>query len=90
MNSIEHIMYRHGWNTGFKNVSRFFSGTTVRDVVSYVDEALRYGEVKSLRPSVYEVIHNLRRAIGVDVHGRPTSFLRVIIEDAIIRTAHPL
>ena len=90
MTSIEHIMYRHGWNTGFKNVSRFAKGTTARDIVSYVDEALRYGKVRSLRPGVYEVIHNLQRAIGMDVRGLPTSFLRVIIEDTIIRTAHPL
>jgi len=70
-------------------VSRFARGTTARDVVSYVDEALRYGEVRELRPGVYEVIHDMRRVIGVDKFGHPTSSLRVIVEDGVIRTAHP-
>ena len=41
MSSIEHINYRHGFNSGFPNVSRFSQGTSVRSIKSYVDDALR-------------------------------------------------
>jgi hypothetical protein len=39
MTGIEHIMYRHGFNSGFSNVSRFAQGTRVRDISNYVDAA---------------------------------------------------
>lgn len=88
--TIEHIMYRHGWNSGFRNVSRFSPGTTARDIVVYVDEALRYGQVRQVGGN-YEVIHDLGRVIGTDINGRPTSRIKVIIRarDQVIRTAFP-
>jgi hypothetical protein len=45
MTGIEHVFYRHGPDSGFANVSKFSQGTSVKDVSSYVDNALRYGKV---------------------------------------------
>ncbi|MCX7925351.1 MAG: hypothetical protein N2554_06015 [Fimbriimonadales bacterium] len=88
--TIEHIMYRHGWNSGFANVSRFSPGTSARDIVSYVEEALRYGDVLQ-KGDAYEVEYDFGEVIGVDVRGRPTSRIKVIIRarDKVIRTAYP-
>ncbi len=41
MTGIEHIMYRHGYNSGWQNVSKFAQGTSARDVAGYVDSALK-------------------------------------------------
>jgi hypothetical protein len=32
MSTIEHINYRHAWNSGFENVSRFADGTSARQI----------------------------------------------------------
>ena len=41
MSAIEHIMYRHSYNSGFNDVSRFSKGKTVKMIKGYVDEALK-------------------------------------------------
>jgi hypothetical protein len=35
----------HSAGSGFANVSRYAQGTTARNIVGYVDDALRYGTV---------------------------------------------
>jgi hypothetical protein len=90
MSTIEHIMYRHSANSGFKNVSRFAEETTVRDIRDYVDEALRYGTVTSTQAGRYTIEHNLRRTIGTDQVGNPAHQIRVHVNFGIIRTAFPI
>jgi filamentous hemagglutinin len=89
MSGIEHIMYRHGFNSGFSNVSRFARGTRVRDISNYVDAALRYGRVTSAGPGAYIVEGNIGRVIGTDIAGKGVSNIRVIVRDGIIQTAFP-
>ena len=43
MSAIEHIMYRHSYNAGFSNVSRFAQGTNARMIKGYVDQAVKHG-----------------------------------------------
>ena len=45
MTGIEHAFYRHRPDSRFTNVSKFSQGTSVKDVSSYVDKALRYRKV---------------------------------------------
>jgi len=89
MQGIEHIMYRHGPNSGFKNVSRFAKGTTARDIQEYVDQALRYGNVLPTGPNAFTIEYNLGRAIGTNIPGNLTSSLRIYVRDGIIQTAFP-
>lgn len=89
MTSIEHIMYRHGSNSGFSNVSRFSQGTGMRDISNYVDSALRHGTVIPTGPGAYTVEYSIGRVIGTNVAGNPASNIRVIVQDGVIRTAFP-
>jgi RHS repeat-associated protein len=89
MNGLEHIMYRHGAESGFSNVSRFAEGTTGRDVVNLVDEALRFGTVKATGPGAYTVEHTLGRVIGSNITGQEASSLRVFVRSGTIQTAFP-
>lgn len=89
MSGIEHVMYRHGPNSGFSNVSRFAGGTRLRDVSGYVDAALRSGRVTQTGPGAYTVEHSLGRTIGTNVAGDATSNIRVHVRDGIIQTAFP-
>jgi hypothetical protein len=89
LNGLEHIMYRHGPNSGFSNVSRFAAGTRGRDVVGLVDDALRYGRVTPTGPGAYTIEHSLGRVIGTDIAGNAASSLRVHVRDWIIQTAYP-
>jgi hypothetical protein len=89
MTGVEHIMYRHGVNSGFKNVSRFADGATARDIVTYVDEALRSGVAKQTGPSTFTVEYNFGRTIGTNLAGEAASSIRVFVRDGIIQTAFP-
>ncbi len=85
MSTIEHIIYRHAYNSGFSNVSRFAAGTSARQIKSYVDEALRVGTVTD-----QGVIANLGRTIGTDQAGNAVTGIEVIVRDGIIKTAYPV
>ena len=90
MTGIEHVMYRHGAQSGFSNVSRFAEGTTARDVSLFVDNALRYGKVTSHGRNAFTVHYDLGQIIGTDIAGHPSSNIRVYVRDGIIQTAFPL
>lgn len=63
MTTIEHINYRHGFDSGFSNVSRFAKDTSVRDIKGYVETALKYGKATTNRGSV-TVVQDLGKVIG--------------------------
>lgn len=89
MTGIEHVMYRHGPNSGFSNVSRFAEGTRMGDISRYVDSALRSGTVTGNGLGAYTVEYNFGRTIGTDVAGNAASSIRVHVRDGIIQTAFP-
>jgi hypothetical protein len=87
MTAIEHINYRHAFNSGFDDVSRFAQGVGPRQIQGYVDEALRYGNVTQGGASIR---HNLGRVSGYDRAGNPVSGIQVWVRDGYIRTAYPV
>ena len=89
MTGMEHIMYRHSAESGFSKVSRFAEGTTARDVVRYVDTALRYGKVIE-NGAGWKIEHEFGAAIGTDLGGAATSGIRVHVRNGLVQTAHPL
>ncbi len=89
MTGIEHVFYRHGPDSGFTNVSKFSQGTSVKDVSSYVDNALRYGKVAPNGPGGHIVEYNAGKIIGTSVSGAATSTIKVNIRDGVIQTVFP-
>lgn len=87
MTGIEHVFYRHGPDSGFANVSKFSQGTSVKDVSSYVDNALRYGNVTPNGPGGHVIEYNTGKVIGTNVSGVPTSTIKINIRDGVIKTA---
>jgi RHS repeat-associated protein len=85
MSTIEHIHYRHAYNSGFQGVSRFAQGTSARDIKGYVDHVLRNGTVTDRG-----MIGDVGRIIGYDRAGNPVSGLEVIVRDGMIKTAYPV
>jgi hypothetical protein len=70
-------------------VSRYVQGTTARNIVSHVDDALRYGTVTPTGPGAYMIEHNLGRVIGTNIAGDAASSIRVFVRDGVIQTAFP-
>ncbi|MBC7206358.1 MAG: filamentous hemagglutinin N-terminal domain-containing protein [Methyloversatilis sp.] len=89
MTGIEHIMYRHGPDSGFSNVSRFADGTRMGDISRYVDSALRSGTVIDEGRGAYTVEYDLNRIIGTNIAGNPASRIRVHVRHGVIQTAFP-
>ncbi|RMQ85552.1 hypothetical protein ALP97_200150 [Pseudomonas salomonii] len=89
MTGIEHLFYRHGPDSGFANVSKFSQGTSVKDVSSYVDNALRYGKVTPNGPGGHVIEYNAGKVIGTNVSGAPTSTIKINVRDGVIQTAFP-
>lgn len=87
MTAIEHVNYRHAFDSGFDDVSRFSQGTTSTQIRSLVDDALRYGNVTHDGASI---TFNTGRHIGFDRFGNPVTGLQVWIRDGVIRTAYPI
>lgn len=87
MTAIEHINYRHAFNSGFDNVSRFAQGTTTRQIQSYVDDALRYGNVTQSGASIR---YDIGRVIGYDQAGSAVTGIQVWVRNGYIRTAYPV
>ena len=85
MSTIEHINYRHAYNSGFQGVSRYAQGTSARDIKGYVDYVLRNGTVTDRG-----MIGNVGRTIGYDRAGNPVSGLEIIVRDGMIKTAFPV
>ena len=84
MSALEHIFYRHSYNTGFEGVSKFVQNTSVKMVKSYVDQTLKYGT-----PIKNGFEFNLGKVIGTGSNGLPATSLRVHIENGWIKTAFP-
>ncbi|MDU8600064.1 RHS repeat-associated core domain-containing protein, partial [Pseudomonas syringae] len=89
MTGIEHVFYRHGPDSGFSNVSKFSQGTSVKDVSSYVDNALRYGKVTPNGPGGHVIEYNAGKVIGRSVSGAPTSTIKINVRNGVIQTAFP-
>jgi hypothetical protein len=89
MTGIEHVFYRHGPDSGFADVSKFSQGTSVKNISSYVDSALRYGNVTPNGPSGHVIEYNTGKVIGTSVSGAPTSTIKINVRDGIIKTAFP-
>lgn len=85
MSTIEHINYRHAYNSGFSGVSRYAQGTSARDIKGYVDYVLRNGTVTDRG-----MVGNVGRTIGYDRVGNPVSGLEIIVRDGMIKTAYPV
>jgi hypothetical protein len=90
MSTIEHIIYRHGFNSGFANVSRFVKGTTVEQIKGYVDAALRYGKVTQDGAKGFMIEHNFGMTIGTNQTGAAATGIRVFVRDGVIQTAFPI
>lgn len=90
MTGIEHINYRHAYNSGFSNVSRFAKGTSARDIASMVDDALRYGKVTPNGTNGYAIVRDLGRTVGTDQAGNAVTGIKVYVRDGIIQTAFPV
>jgi RHS repeat-associated protein len=89
MSTIEHINYRHAWNSGFEDVSRFADGTSARQIQGLVDDALRYGNVTT-SGNTTSIVWNTGVNIGVDTAGSTVSGIQVYVRDGIIQTAFPV
>jgi hypothetical protein len=90
MSGIEHINYRHAFDSGFDNVSRFAQGTSVRQIQGYVDDALRYGTVTPNGSNGYRIVYDTGSTLGTDVAGNAVSGVQVYVRDGIIQTAFPV
>jgi hypothetical protein len=88
MTAIEHINYRHGFDADLKNVGRFAKETSIRNIQSYVDDALRYGQVTVIEDG-FRIEHNLGQIVGTDAAGNATSNIRVFVRGGNIQTAFP-
>lgn len=53
MTAIEHINYRHAFESGASNVSRFAEGTSAREIKSLVDQASRYERSRPLHVGAF-------------------------------------
>ncbi len=91
MSPIEHIMYRHGPDSGFANVGRFAEGTGTREIKAMVNEAARFGET-TFRPSGRgQIIYDFGRQIGTHMDGSAATRLQVFFNEAgEIMTAFPI
>jgi RHS repeat-associated protein len=88
MTAIEHIMYRHSFESGFEGVSRFAEGTTARMIKRYVDEALRYGTVTQQGANGFGIVHTIT-SVGFNVAGQVAHQIQIYVRNGLIRTAYP-
>jgi len=90
MTAIEHINYRHGYDSGFKNVSKFAKETSVSQIKGYVDDALRRGMVTPNGENGYAVRYQTGENIGTDKAGDVVTGIQIYVRDGKIRTAFPV
>ncbi|MBW1650879.1 MAG: hypothetical protein JRJ44_09465, partial [Deltaproteobacteria bacterium] len=90
MSAIEHINYRHSFNSEFQNVSKFSKGTSVKYIKSYVDEALSKGAVTSSGNNGFKIEYDFGRNIGTTQSGNPATAIRIFVRDGNIQTAFPV
>ncbi len=90
MTAMEHINYRHAFHSGFSGVSRFAEGTSVKNIQSYVDQAIRYGTVTAQGSGTFKIEYELGRTIGTGQSGQTATAIRVFVRDGQIQTAFPI
>ncbi len=90
MTTVEHIMYRHAWETSWQGTSQFLRGKTAREIVEYVEQALSKGQWIAEGAGRYRVRFRFGRPIGVDIRGNLTDAIEVWVREGIIRTAYPV
>ncbi len=87
MTGPEHINFRHGFDSGFSDVSKFAEGTSLREIDSLVDDALRYGTVSQNGSSI---VRDFGRVIGTDQAGNAVTGVQVWVRNGVIQTAYPV
>jgi RHS repeat-associated protein len=87
MTAIEHINYRHAFDSGFTYVSRYAEGTSVADIRRYVEDALNHGIVSE---DGSRIRHDIGQVIGTDREGYPVTGIQVYVSDGDVRTAFPV
>ncbi|MFL0083941.1 hypothetical protein V2647_08395 [Tenacibaculum maritimum] len=80
----KHFNYRHAFNSGFENVSRFSQGTSVNMIKDYISQALKYGT-----PINGGFEYTFGNAIGTNMNGGAAFSIRVFVRDGWVRTASP-
>jgi RHS repeat-associated protein len=90
MTAIEHINYRHAFDSGFSDVSRFAEGTSARDIQGFVDQATRYGNLTPQGADGFKMEYNLGQTIGTGQAGEAASGIRVFIRNGQVQTAFPI
>ena len=90
MTAIEHINYRHAFDSGFSNVSNFAEGTSASDIQAYVDQASRYGTVTPQGANGFKLELNLQQTIGTNQTGGAANGIRVFIRNGQVQTAFPV
>ncbi len=90
MTAIEHINYRHAFESGFPDVSRFAKGTSMQDIQGVVDQASRYGNVTPQGATGFKIEYNLGRNIGPGQAGEAASGVRVLIRNGQVQTVFPI
>jgi hypothetical protein len=68
-------------------VSRFSEGTSVRNIKSYVDAALRHADPAG---DVGTIKYDVGRVIGTDQAGNAVTGIRVHVRDGILKSAYPV
>jgi RHS repeat-associated protein len=91
MAPIEHILYRHGPESGFANVGKFAEGTGARQIQSMVDEAATFGKTTFQTSGRGETIYDFGHQIGTHMDGSPATKLQVFFNEAgEVMTAFPI
>ncbi|MGW0177286.1 putative T7SS-secreted protein [Rhodococcus sp. NPDC003322] len=88
MSTIEHIMYRHGPDSGFGGIGRFLAGTRASEIKGLVEEVLAHGDLTSSRGTI-QLSHDFDHPIGTARNGDLTSSMQVYVRDGWIKTAFP-
>jgi RHS repeat-associated protein len=86
MTAIEHINYRHAFDSGFSDVSHFAEGTSAQDIKGFVDQAARYGDVTPQGGNGFKIDYDLGQTVGTDQAGEASSRLRVYIRGGQVQT----
>ncbi|MEI6196500.1 MAG: hypothetical protein WCS42_19440, partial [Verrucomicrobiota bacterium] len=90
MSAIEHINYRHAFDSGFSDVSRYAEGTSARDIQGFVNQASRYGNVTPQGANSFKIEYNFGQTIGTGQAGEAASGIRVFIRNEQVQTAFPI
>ena len=89
MTAMEHITSRHGYNSGYSNVSKFSKDTSAKNIKSMINEAAARGTFTQTRTGS-TITHDFGRSIGTNQAGQSTSRITIHLDRAgSVRTAYP-